>query len=177
RPQAAAAAAAAEVAPEAAAAAAPQPVPASVVDPVPAPVETAVAAAMASPSPATSAPAPEWVNPGAPVRDQRVASAVPQGPDWAGEDQRRRCAAAAHALTAPVLLGIAGASLLIAAAIVFVALAWTTFSPALRGTIVIAVALAVSGLAVWVRKLGLEVTSGAIGVVAMGFAGASCLSV
>src|SRR5690606_40011954 len=34
----------------------------------------------------------------------------------------------------------------------------------------------VSGLAVWVRKLGLEVTSGAIGVVAMGFAGASCLS-
>jgi len=89
---------------------------------------------------------------------------------------KRRLATAADALTAPVLLGVAGAALLIAAAVVFVALAWTTFSPATRGTIVLAVAVAVSALAVWVRRLGLTVTSGAIGVVAMGFAGAASIA-
>ena len=141
----------------------------------PQPEPVAVGPEATTASATASTPAPDWVNPGATIRDDAAAPAA-DGPPESREPRPRRFAAAADALTAPVLLGIAGASLLIAAAIVFVALAWTTFSPAVRGTIVIAVALAVSGLAVWVRKLGLEVTSGAIGVVAMGFAGASCLS-
>lgn len=88
----------------------------------------------------------------------------------------RRTSRAAAVLTAPVLLGIAGASLMIAAAIVFVAIAWTTFTPLARGLAVLGVSVAVAALAVWLRRMHLPITSGAVGIVSMGFAGAAGIS-
>jgi hypothetical protein len=79
-------------------------------------------------------------------------------------------------MTAPALLGVSGSSLLIAASIVFVALAWTVFTPMARGLIVSGVAVLVSLIALWLKKLGLTISSGAVGFVAMGFAGTATLA-
>lgn len=78
--------------------------------------------------------------------------------------------------TAPVLLGVSGASLMIAAAIVAVAITWTTAAPVVRGLLVLVVAGAVGALAVWLRRLHLVITSGSVGIVAMGFAGTSAVA-
>jgi len=98
-----------------------------------------------------------------------AASAMPRAP-------RRGSEVARKAMTAPALLGVAGASLLIAASIVFVALAWTVFTPVVRGGIVSSVAVMVAGIAWWLRRMDLTVSSGAVGVVAMGFAGTASLA-
>jgi hypothetical protein len=79
-------------------------------------------------------------------------------------------------LTAPVLLGVSGASLLIAAAIVFVAVTWETFPPFGQGVLVLAVAGAVAYLSLWLKRLTLVITSGAVGVVSMAFAGLSLIA-
>ncbi len=101
-----------------------------------------------------------------------AAASAPQAP----REPRRSTQVARKAMTAPALLGVAGASLLIAASIVFVALAWTQYSPLTRGLIVSAVAVAVAGIAVWLRRMDLYISSGAVGVVAMGFAGTATLA-
>lgn len=74
-------------------------------------------------------------------------------------------------LTGPVLLGIAGASLLIAAAIIFVAVTWTTFNPGAQGLLILAVATAVGYGAIWLGRHDLAVSGGAVGVVSASFAG------
>ncbi len=79
-------------------------------------------------------------------------------------------------LTAPVLLGVSGASLLIAAAVVFVAITWETFFPLGQGLLILAVSAGVATLALWLKRLTLVITSGAVGVVAMAFAGISVIA-
>lgn len=134
----------------------PMPVAAPVpVEPVPAPV--------AAPVPAEPVPAPV------------PAPGDPYAPGSQSRFERPRKAASA-AMTAPALLGVSGSSLLIAASIVFVALAWTAFPPITRGLIVSGVAVLVSAIAMWLKKLGLTVSSGAVGFVAMGFAGTATLA-
>jgi len=76
-------------------------------------------------------------------------------------------------LTAPVLLGIAGAALLITAVVIFVAVTWTTFNPAAQGLLILAVAAALGYCARWLSRHELEVSGGAVGVVAASFAGVS----
>lgn len=125
-------------------------------DPAPA---AATVAAVAAPA-AASAPVPSSVF---------AQPRAPREPGRAAEVARR-------ALTAPALLGIAGASLLIAASVVFVALTWTVVSPLVRGLIVSGVALLVSGIAVWLRRMELTISSGAVGIVAMGFAATASLA-
>ncbi|MFN3866182.1 MAG: hypothetical protein ACK4MD_05645 [Demequina sp.] len=80
---------------------------------------------------------------------------------------------APRVLTAPALLGVSGASLMIAAAVVFVAIAWTTFTPLARGLAVLGMSVAVAALSAWLRRMHLPITSGAVGIVSMGFAGAA----
>jgi len=92
---------------------------------------------------------------------------------------RARPQAQRHAprlLTAPVLLGVSGASLLIAAAVVFVAVTWNTFFPLAQGLLVLAISAGVAYLAWWLGRLHLVITSGAVGVVAMAFAGVSVIA-
>lgn len=76
-------------------------------------------------------------------------------------------------LTAPVMLGIAGASLLIAAAVIFVAVTWTTFHPSTQGVLILGVAATVTYISRWLGKQDLAVSGGAVGVVAASFAGVS----
>ncbi|GIG53466.1 hypothetical protein Dac01nite_02180 [Demequina activiva] len=73
-------------------------------------------------------------------------------------------------LTAPVMLGVGGAALLIASAIVFIAVTWTTLEPALQALMVGALAAGVGVLAVWLDRRSLSVSAGAVGVVSMAFA-------
>jgi len=138
------------------------------------PVESPLEPTFARPSPAAApAPSPDVVAAAVVATPApAVSSAVGYAALEAQQPPRvRKASAAREALTAPALLGVAGASLLVAAAIVFVALAWTSFSPATRGTVVLAVGVMVGALAVWVKRLGLTASAGAIGVVSMGFAG------
>lgn len=106
----------------------------------------------------------------APARTQATPKRAPARPARA---PRRRMA---EVFTAPVLLGVSGASLMIAAAIVAVAITWATATPVVRGLLVLVVAGAVGALAVWLRRLHLVITSGSVGVVAMGFAGTSAVA-
>jgi len=131
--------------------------------------------AIAAPAP-SAIQVPDLAPAAAPAPMPAAASAPVTEPAAAPAQSKRRSAAAREALTAPALLGVAGASLLVAAAIVFVALAWTSFSPATRGTVVLAVGVMVGALAVWVKRLGLTASAGAIGVVSMGFAGVASIA-
>ncbi|WP_152647937.1 SCO7613 C-terminal domain-containing membrane protein [Demequina sediminicola] len=72
-------------------------------------------------------------------------------------------------VAAPVLLGIGGAALLIVSALVFVAFSWQTLSPWAVALMVGTLAAGVGALAVWLGRKSLPATSGAAGVVAMGF--------
>jgi len=79
-------------------------------------------------------------------------------------------------LTAPALLGVSGASLLIASAIVFIAVTWQTFFPLAQGLIVAAVAGGTAYLALWLTKHDLATSGGAVGVVAMAFVGVAVVA-
>ncbi len=79
-------------------------------------------------------------------------------------------------LSAPTLLGIAGASMLITAAIVFIAVTWSTIFPLAQGLLVLATAAAIAWLALWLTRNNLGVSGGAVGVVAMAFAGVAIIS-
>lgn len=81
-----------------------------------------------------------------------------------------------RSLTAPVLLGIAGAALLITAVVVFVAATWTTFNPVAQGLLILALAGAVGYGALLLTKHRLAVSGGAVGVVSTAFAGVSVLA-
>ncbi len=80
-------------------------------------------------------------------------------------------------LTAPALLGVSGASLLITSAIVFIAVTWQTFFPLAQGLIITAVAAATGYLALWLKRHDLTVSGGAVGVVAMSFVGVAVVAV
>ncbi len=79
-------------------------------------------------------------------------------------------------LTAPILLGIAGASMLITAAIVFIAVTWETIFPLAQGLLVLAVAGAIAWLSLWLSYHDLLVSGGAVGVVAMAFTGVAVVA-
>ncbi len=113
--------------------------------------------------PAVSAPRDVFAVPG-PYRPR-----APRAP-------RARTARLRTALTAPVLLGMAGAALLIASAIVFVAVTWETILPALQAVILLAIAAAVGVLARWVLRRGMSEPAGAIGVVSAAFAGTAVVA-
>ncbi len=83
---------------------------------------------------------------------------------------------AARRLTAPALLGVSGASLLITSAIVFIAVTWDTFFPLAQGLIILAVAAATSYLSLWLGRHDLSVSGGAVGVVAMSFVGVAVVA-
>ncbi|MDN4472936.1 SCO7613 C-terminal domain-containing membrane protein [Demequina zhanjiangensis] len=103
---------------------------------------------------------------GAPTR------AVPHG----GAPAAPRRSAWRESLTAPVLLGLSGAVLLIASAVVFVAVTWQTFFPPAQALLLLALAGGTGWLAHWLTRKGLGVSAGAVGVVAMAFAGTSVVA-
>ena len=122
----------------------------------PKPVPASAPAPMATPALATAPAAPAW--PAAPQEQYAPRAVAPR--------RTRR-------LTVPVMLGIAGASLLIAAAVIFVAVSWTTIHPAFLGALILAVAAAVAYISTWLGRQNLAVSGGAVGVVAASFAGVS----
>lgn len=134
----------------------------------------------AAPSPA-SAPEParaSAAHAAAPAPARTATSTAPpvqrhRPPAQPARKPRRRMS---EVFTAPVLLGVSGASLMIAAAIVAVAITWATATPVVRGVLVLIVAGGVGALAVWLRRLHLVITSGSVGIVAMGFAGTSAVA-
>lgn len=138
-------------------------------EPAAAPAPVAESAPVAAPGPVAAAAAPSDAHTSAPAESVFARPHAPREPGRAAEVARK-------AMSAPALLGIAGASLLIAASIVFVALAWTAFPPLYRGIIVSAVALLVSGIAIWLKRMQLDISSGAVGLVAMGFAATASLA-
>ncbi len=77
----------------------------------------------------------------------------------------------AKRLTAPVLLGVAGAALFILAGIVFVAASWSTTGPALRMAILIAFAAVFAWLARMATRHDFTAVGGALGVVSAAFVG------
>ncbi|MFV0633153.1 SCO7613 C-terminal domain-containing membrane protein [Demequina sp.] len=79
-------------------------------------------------------------------------------------------------LTPPALLGIGGAALLIVAAIVYVAVTWETLHPLVQAGTVAGLAAGVGVLGWWLSKRDLVVTAGAVGVVAMAFAGVAVVA-
>lgn len=124
-----------------------------------------------------AAPMPAPAQAQAPLQAQLQAAApapVQTPPAHPGLERPRKAASAA--MTAPALLGVSGSSLLIAASIVFVALTWTVVTPVERGLIVSAVAVVVTLIALWLKILGLTISSGAVGFVAMSFAGTATLA-
>lgn len=133
-----------------------------------------------APSPA-SAPEParaSAAHAAAPAPARTATSTAPpvqrhRPPAQPARKPRRRMS---EVFTAPVLLGVSGASLMIAAAIVAVAITWATATPLVRGVLVLLVAGGVGALAVWLRRLHLVITSGSVGIVAMGFAGTSAVA-
>src|SRR5690554_81030 len=140
-------------------------------DPAPA---TAGVSPAGVPEPARASAAPGFDHSATPAQPAAHAAPAPVAMHVAPASPPRR--SMAEVFTAPVLLGVSGASLLIAAAIVAVAITWATAAPGVRGVLVLVVAGAVSALAVWLRRLHLVITSGAVGVVAMGFAGISAVA-
>lgn len=77
----------------------------------------------------------------------------------------------AKRLTAPVLLGIAGAALFILAGIVFVAASWSIYVPAARMAILLAFAGLFAFLARTATRHGFTAVGGALGVVSAAFVG------
>ncbi|PKQ25302.1 MAG: hypothetical protein CVT64_10820 [Actinobacteria bacterium HGW-Actinobacteria-4] len=136
--------------------------------PTPASADATVAAAPSSPPAAVPAAQPIAAStvPAATARDAAPAPYV--------RPQVER--STPKVLTAPALLGVSGASLLIAAAVVFVAMTWETFNPVVRAGIMLVVAAAVAYLSLWLKRLTLEISSGAVGVVSMGFVGVAGLA-
>ncbi len=112
-------------------------------------------ASLPSPVPGTGASAPQ--------------AAMPQGRPKPVRTTPRR-------LTAPALLGVSGASLLIASAIVFIAVTWQTFFPLAQGLIVAAVAAGTAYLSIWLKRHDLVTSGGAVGVVAMAFVGVAIIA-
>jgi hypothetical protein len=133
------------------------PAPAGTFVPEAAATAAPAAAASAAAAPATAARAPTAPPP--PSRPVRPVRATP-----------RR-------LTAPALLGVSGASLLITSAIVFIAVTWQTFFPLAQGLIIIAVAVATAYLSLWLKRHDLSVSGGAVGVVAMAFVGVAIVAI
>lgn len=129
---------------------------------------TAVEAAMAAPAapagPAAPA-APAVSADAAPVSAQEPA---PPG-DAVGVAAPPSELTVLRRLTPPALLGIGGAALLIASAIVFVAVSWGTLGTVVQVATIVALAAGVAALAVWLTRIGLPITAGAVGVVAMAF--------
>ena len=126
----------------------------------------------AAATPSAAAPMPAAPTSAAPA----PAAQVPQPDAWAAQARPRPERHTPKILTAPVLLGVSGAALMIAAAVVFVAVTWETFLPFAQGLIVLAIAVAVAQLSLWLKRLTLVITSGAVGVVAMSFAGVSVIA-
>ncbi len=77
----------------------------------------------------------------------------------------------AKRLTAPVLLGVAGAALFILAGIVFVAASWSTTGPVVRMVILIAFAAVFAWLARMATRHDFTAVGGALGVVSAAFVG------
>lgn len=77
----------------------------------------------------------------------------------------------ASRLTAPVLLGIAGAALFILAGIVFVAASWSVYVPEVRMAILVAFASAFAWLASAATRHDFGAVGGALGVVSAAFVG------
>lgn len=77
----------------------------------------------------------------------------------------------AKRLTAPVLLGVAGAALFILAGIVFVAASWSATEPAARMAILIAFAAVFAWLARMATRHDFTAVGGALGVVSAAFVG------
>ncbi|WNM28143.1 hypothetical protein RN607_03825 [Demequina capsici] len=88
----------------------------------------------------------------------------------------RRRSTLRDSLTAPMLLGLAGATLLIASAVVFVAVTWDTFFPPAQALLLLVLAAATGWLADWLTRRGLGVSAGAVGVVSMAFAGTAVVA-
>ncbi len=129
-------------------------------------------AAASVPAPVTSAPAPR-----VPAFDsRRFGGAAPTRPDRPARPARP-VRATPRRLTAPALLGVSGASLLITSAIVFIAVTWQTFFPLAQGLIISAVAAATAYLSLWLKRHDLSVSGGAVGVVAMSFVGVAIVAV
>ncbi len=119
------------------------------------PASAAVGAASAT---AAASPPPSWSDAPAPTaRRPKPVRATPRK------------------LTAPNLLGVSGAALLIAAALVFIAITWATISPVLQALAILAVAAGTATLSRWLTRQDLPVSGGAVGVVAMTFAGVSVI--
>lgn len=140
-----------------------------------APVEADGAVAAASAPGATVSASPGEADPCAAVEhppEPTPWQAPTPGPTRAPKPARE----APRRLTAPALLGVSGASLLITSAIVFIAVTWDTFFPLAQGLIILAVAAATSYLSLWLGRHDLSVSSGAVGVVAMAFVGVAVVA-
>jgi hypothetical protein len=137
----------------------------------------AAAPAAAYAQAAARAPAPMAPEVRVPPFDSRrfggAAPATPTPPSRPARPVR----ATPRRLTAPALLGVSGASLLITSAIVFIAVTWQTFFPLAQGLIIIAVAAATAYLSLWLKRHDLSVSGGAVGVVAMSFVGVAIVAV
>jgi hypothetical protein len=132
----------------------------------------APAAAASAFAPVASAPAPR-----VPAFDtRRPGGAPPTRPDRPARPARP-VRTTPRRLTAPALLGVSGASLLITSAIVFIAVTWQTFFPLAQGLIIAAVAAATAYLSLWLKRHDLSVSGGAVGVVAMSFVGVAIVAV
>ncbi|HEX7589457.1 MAG TPA: hypothetical protein VF362_00575, partial [Demequinaceae bacterium] len=151
----------------------------------PAPDAAAVSAADATTAPALAAdlafaPVASAPIPGVPPFDnQGLADRFPTLPPRPDRPARpvRPVRATPRRLTAPALLGVSGASLLITSAIVFIAVTWQTFFPLAQGLIISAVAAATAYLSLWLKRHDLSVSGGAVGVVAMSFVGVAIVAV
>ncbi|WP_084125853.1 SCO7613 C-terminal domain-containing membrane protein [Demequina sp. NBRC 110054] len=130
---------------------------------------------------ADSAPAPvaarEESEP-VPTAGSRPGPTVVGAPPSAGAPtpEPRRRSALRESLTAPMLLGLGGAALLVASAVVFVAVTWETFFPPAQALLLVALSAATGWLGVWLTRRGLGVSAGAVGVVSMAFAGTSVVA-
>ena len=142
-----------------------------------APAAAAAPAAHASAAATASAPVASVPAPGVPAFDGwRLEAAAPTAPQRPARPARP-VRATPRRLTAPALLGVSGASLLITSAIVFIAVTWQTFFPLAQGLIIAAIAAATGYLSIWLKRHELTVSGGAVGVVAMSFVGVAIVAV
>lgn len=143
--------------------------------PPPTSAPVALPAPMSMPAPTPAAP-PTAARPPAALAPEAAPASVP-APASGSAAGRRVPGQTRRGPTTPVLLGVSGASLLIVAAVIFVAVTWSSFPLAPQVLVILVVAAAIAATAVWLGRHHMPVTSGAVGAVGMGFASMSMVAV
>ncbi len=139
---------------------------------------SAHAGAAPSPLAAPAAQATAAAGPPAPDAVTRLdGQPVPPPGEWPQAAPRAPRRARPRRLTAPNMLGVSGAALLITGAILFVAVTWATFPPVAQAAVVLLVAAGIATLSSWLTERDLPVSGGAVGVAAIAFAGVSVIAI